>query len=92
MNNAEVIGAVAAILTTGSFLPQAYKVLRTRETGAISLTMYSMFTAGVALWLIFGIYTAQWSILIANAVTLVLAGLILTMKLRAVFGAKSKAD
>lgn len=84
MNNAEVIGAVAAVLTTGSFLPQAYKVLRTRETAAISLVMYSMFTAGVTLWLIFGLYTMQWSIIIANAVTVVLAGVILTIKVRAV--------
>lgn len=92
MNNAEVIGAVAAVLTTGSFLPQAYKVLRTRETAAISLVMYSMFTAGVTLWLIFGLYTMQWSIIIANAVTVVLAGVILIMKLRAVFSAKARAS
>lgn len=84
MDNAEVIGAVAAVLTTGSFLPQAYKVLRTRETAAISLVMYSMFTAGVALWLAFGLYTLQWSIIIANAVTLILAALILTIKVQAV--------
>ena len=92
MDNAEVIGAVAAVLTTGSFLPQAAKVLRTRETAAISLVMYSMFTAGVALWLIFGLYTMQWSIIIANAVTVVLAGVILIMKLRAVFAAKARAS
>jgi MtN3 and saliva related transmembrane protein len=87
MNNAELIGIVAAFLTTGSFLPQAVKVLQTRETAAISLTMYSMFTAGVACWLAFGVYTLQWSIIIANAVTLILAGTILTMKVRAVVSA-----
>ena len=43
----EVIGGLAAFLTTASFLPQAAKVVRTRETEAISLTMYSMFTAGI---------------------------------------------
>ena len=89
MNNAEVIGVVAAILTTGSFIPQAAKVLRTRETGAISLVMYAMFTAGVATWLAYGILTTQWSIVIANAVTVVLAGTILVMKLRAVIAAAS---
>lgn len=88
MNNAELIGAVAAFLTTASFLPQAIKVLHTRETAAISLAMYSLFTAGVATWLAYGILTMQWSIIIANAVTVVLAGIILVMKLRAVFGAK----
>lgn len=84
MNNAEVIGIVAAFLTTASFVPQAWKVLHTRETGAISLVMYSMFTAGVATWLAYGILTTQWSIIIANAITVVLAGTILMIKLRAV--------
>ena len=88
MNNAELIGVVAAVLTTGSFLPQAIKVLRTRQTDAISLVMYSMFTAGVALWLAYGVMTTQWSITIANAVTIVLAGIILVMKLRAVAAAR----
>jgi MtN3 and saliva related transmembrane protein len=82
MNLAEVIGAVAALLTTAAFVPQAFKVLRTRETAAISLTMYALFTAGVALWLAYGIITVQWSITIANAITLALAALILGVKLR----------
>ena len=87
MKNADIIGAVAAFLTTVSFVPQAAKVLRTRETEAISLVMYSMFTAGVATWLAYGILTTQWSIIIANAITVVLAGTILVMKLRAVIAA-----
>lgn len=82
MNLAEVISAVAALLTTAAFVPQAFKVLRTRETAAISLTMYALFTAGVALWLAYGIITVQWSITIANAITLALAALILGVKLR----------
>ena len=49
------------------------KVLRTRETAAISLAMYSMFTGGVTLWGIYGVMTMQWSIIIANGVTVVLA-------------------
>ena len=87
MNNAEIIGVVAAFLTTVSFVPQAAQVLRTRETEAISLVMYSMFTAGVATWLAYGILTTQWSIIVANAITVVLAGIILVMKLRAVIAA-----
>ena len=82
MNLAEIIGAVAALLTTAAFVPQAFKVLRTRETAAISLTMYALFTAGVALWLAYGIITVQWSITIANAITLALAALILGVELR----------
>ena len=82
---AEVIGSLAAFLTTASFVPQAAKVLRTRETSAISLVMYSMFTAGVTLWGIYGVMTMQWSIIIANAVTVVLASIILGMKVRALW-------
>lgn len=83
---AEIIGSLAAFLTTASFLPQAIKVVRTRETEAISLAMYSMFTLGVALWGVYGLMTLQWSIIIANAVTVVLAATILAIKMKAVLG------
>ncbi len=81
MNHADIIGILAAVLTTCSFLPQAVKVVRTRETAAISLAMYSMFTAGVTLWLVFGLITRQWTIAVANGVTLVFAVTILVIKL-----------
>ncbi|MBK8839541.1 MAG: SemiSWEET transporter [Hyphomonadaceae bacterium] len=86
---AEIVGSLAAFLTTASFLPQAIKVLRTRETGAISLVMYSMFTAGVTFWGIYGVMTMQWSIIIANAVTVVLASIILSMKVREVMTSRT---
>jgi MtN3 and saliva related transmembrane protein len=82
MSSADIIGSVAAILTTSSFLPQAAHVLRTRDTRAISLTMYAMFTVGITLWGIYGLMTLQWSIIIANGITLCLAALILIMKVR----------
>jgi MtN3 and saliva related transmembrane protein len=82
MNHAEIIGAVAAVLTTSSFLPQAVKVVRTGDTAAISLAMYLLFTAGVTLWLVYGLLTSQWSIIIANGVTILLAATILVMKVR----------
>jgi MtN3 and saliva related transmembrane protein len=90
MPTEEVIGAIAAVLTTSSFLPQAIKVLRTRDTGAISLTMYVLFTAGVSLWGIYGLMTWQWSIIIANGITVVLAATILTMKVASVVSAGRK--
>lgn len=83
---AEIIGGLAAFLTTASFLPQAIKVLRSRETEAISLAMYSMFTMGVTLWGVYGLMTMQWSIIVANAITIVLASVILVMKVRQVLG------
>lgn len=80
--SAEWIGAGAALLTTGSFLPQAILTLRTRDVSGISLGMYLSFTLGVALWLAYGLALGQWPIVAANAVTLVLASLILVTKWR----------
>lgn len=77
----EIIGYLAAALTTCSFVPQALHTFRTRDVGGISLGMYSVFTAGVALWLVYGITLSAWPIVVANAITLALAGTILTMKL-----------
>ena len=79
MISADLIGTIAASLTTLSFLPQAILVLRTRETRGISLGMYSVFTFGVALWIIYGITLNAWPVIIANAVTLCLALCILSV-------------
>ena len=78
----ELIGYIAATLTTASFLPQAIMTIRTRDTESLSLSMYGMFAAGVLLWLIYGVYLSNLAIIIANAITLVLAGLILSFKIR----------
>jgi MtN3 and saliva related transmembrane protein len=78
----EWIGASAATLTTCAFIPQALRVWRTKHTQDISLMMYAMFTLGVALWLIYGVLLGSWPIIIANCITLLLAGVVLAMKLR----------
>lgn len=78
----DVIGYIAASLTTLSFLPQALHTFRTRDVSGISLGMYSLFTAGVALWLVYGLLLGAWPLIAANAVTLALALTILVMKLR----------
>lgn len=75
------VGALAAVLTTSAFLPQAVLTVRTRDVSGISLGMYSLFTLGVALWLVYGILLGQWPIIVANALTLVLAAMILSTKL-----------
>lgn len=77
----ELIGYLAAALTTCSFVPQALHTFRTRDVSGISLGMYSVFTVGIALWLVYGLALAAWPIVAANAITLVLAGAILGMKL-----------
>ncbi len=78
----DLIGFFAALLTTASFVPQAVHTFRTRDVSGISLIMYSVFTAGVALWLVYGLLLGAWPIVIANVITLSLATSILVMKLR----------
>ena len=78
----DAIGYLAARLTTCSVVPQAWLTLRTRDVSGISLGMYSVFTVGVALWLVYGWLTAAWPVVFANAITLALASFILVMKLR----------
>jgi MtN3 and saliva related transmembrane protein len=86
MQSSELIGYLAAALTTCSFVPQALHTFRTRDVSGISLGMYSVFTVGIALWLVYGLALAAWPIVAANAITLVLASTILGMKL--VYGAR----
>ena len=76
------IGSIAATLTTTAFIPQAWQVWRTRHTKDISLGMYAIFTSGVALWAIYCMMIASWPVIIANCITLVLAGAVLVMKIR----------
>ena len=78
----DAIGTAAAILTTASFVPQAWHTFRTRDVGGISLGMYAVFTVGIALWLVYGLLLQAWPLVVANAVTLALAGTILAMKIR----------
>lgn len=82
MTLTDLIGTAAAILTTASFVPQAFHTFKTRDVSGISLAMYSSFTAGIACWLAYGWLLGAWPIVIANVVTLALALAILFMKLR----------
>jgi MtN3 and saliva related transmembrane protein len=79
----EIIGYCAAFLTTLAFLPQAIHSWRTRDLSGISVGMYSLFTAGVGLWLIYGLIIEKWPLILANALTFALALSILLLKLRA---------
>src|SRR5690606_41124827 len=73
---------ISAILTTASFLPQAWLTYRTHDVSGISLAMYSAFTVGVALSLVDGLALGSWPMTVANGITLSLALGILLMKLR----------
>ena len=79
---ADIIGTIAALLTTASFVPQVWLTYKTRDVSGVSLGMYSAFTIGVGLWLVYGLLVGAWPIVVANAVTLTMAIAILVMKLR----------
>lgn len=74
------LGFLAATLTTISFVPQAWLVWRRRSAAGISAGMYCIFTTGIALWLLYGIRIGSFPVIVANAITLVLAASILVMK------------
>jgi MtN3 and saliva related transmembrane protein len=78
----DLTGFAAAIFTTGAFIPQALHSWKTRDLSGVSLSMYSLFTLGVALWLAYGILLGAWPIIIANIITLSLAGMVLMLKLK----------
>ncbi len=78
----DVIGVTGAALTTLCWLPQALKVIRERETRALSLLATAGFTAGVALWLVYGLAIGDWPLIGSDAVTLALMLPILATKLR----------
>lgn len=76
-----LFGYPAAFLTTIAFVPQALHSWRTRDLSGISLPMYALFTLGVALWLGYGLVIGSFPVIAANAVTLVLASVVLWLKI-----------
>jgi len=78
----EIIGFAAAIITTASFIPQAVKTLKTKNTAGISLIMYIFFTFGVSLWIIYGISVKDYPIILANGVSIFLSATILYTKIQ----------
>ena len=82
MTFAEIIGFVAATLTTLSFYPQAYKIIKTRDTASISLVMYSIINVGLILWLVYGLMIGDMPMILANAFTLIASLTILFLKIK----------
>lgn len=79
---ADFLGSVAALLTTMAFVPQVAQCLRSRDLSAISLPMYSIFSLGVFLWLVYGVLIASAPVVVANLITLSLSLTILALKIR----------
>lgn len=82
MEYTTLIGLAAAFCTTAAFVPQVLRILRTGNVDGISLTMYSIFTLGVTLWLGYGIVLRDLPMILANLVTLMLAASVLALTLR----------
>jgi MtN3 and saliva related transmembrane protein len=78
----KLLGFAAATCTTLAYAPQCVKVWRTRSTDDISLGMFLVMVLGLALWLMYGLLSGDAPLIASNAVTLVLAGAILVMKLK----------
>jgi MtN3 and saliva related transmembrane protein len=81
MSITTIIGYMAAFGTTASFLPQAIKTIRTKNTSGISLSMYALFTAGTLFWMIYGIMSGSLPVTVANVITFVFASIILVYKI-----------
>ncbi len=78
----EAIGLVGACLTTFSFLPQAYRIWRSRSARDVSLVMYVMMTSGSVMWLIYGLLLGSPALILSNAVGFLLVGSVLALKLQ----------
>lgn len=82
MDYIEVLGLIAATLTTAAFVPQVYKTYLHKSTKDISLTMYSVLLTGVLLWVVYGLYIKSLPIVAANMITALLLILMLLMKIK----------
>lgn len=92
MDAIALVGYLAAACSVASFVPQAWKIVRTRDTAALSPPMYALTTAGFLLWTIYGVAQGQWPLILHNAICLVLASFILTMTLLSGRGKQKVAD
>lgn len=81
-NTADLLGAVAGMVTTFALVPQVVKTWRTRSAGDLSLGMFVISSVGLALWLAYGVAIGSAPIVVANTITLVLVAIILVFKLR----------
>jgi MtN3 and saliva related transmembrane protein len=82
MDLIEVLGMIAAVLTTASFLPQVYKTWKTKDTKSLSLTMYVCFFIGIVLWLIYGFLIDSLPMILANGITTITTFLLIVLKLK----------
>ncbi|MBT8188410.1 MAG: SemiSWEET transporter [Croceitalea sp.] len=82
MPTIELIGLIAATLTTSAFVPQVYKAFKNKSTADISMTMYAVLLAGLILWTVYGIYHKSLAIILANTITGALAIVMIILKIK----------
>ncbi|MFC4689004.1 SemiSWEET family sugar transporter [Dokdonia genika] len=82
IDDIEIIGLIAATLTTAAFLPQVYQTWKTRDVSGLSLPMFTMFFVGIVFWLIYGVLKESLSIILANAITVISSFLLLYFKIK----------
>lgn len=81
MEIATIIGSLAAMASTASFAPQAWKIIKERKTRDISSAMYALTVTGFALWLTYGLLLGQWPLIVTNGLCLLMSAFILVMSL-----------
>jgi MtN3 and saliva related transmembrane protein len=82
IDTARIIGLIAGLLTTSSLLPQLVRTIKTKSAHDLSLVMYLLFVLGIVGWLIYGIMVKEWPIILANAVTFVMASALIICKIK----------
>jgi MtN3 and saliva related transmembrane protein len=82
MNSLDLLGLIATCFTTSSFVPQVWRIWKTRDVASISLPTYIIITIGLVLWLAYGVLKADMPLIVANGMMVLLTGAIAVMKIR----------
>lgn len=78
----EIVGFVAAFLTTAAFLPQVYQTWKTKDVSSLSMPMLAMFFVGIVLWLVYGVSINSPSMIVANSITVISAFMLVYFKIK----------
>ncbi len=82
MDKIEILGLIAAVLTTAAFLPQVYKTYKSKDVTSLSMPMLLLFFVGIILWFIYGIFIESFSLMMANGITIGSYALLIFFKLK----------
>ncbi|MBA3457811.1 MAG: hypothetical protein H0T42_32310 [Deltaproteobacteria bacterium] len=81
MNAAAIVGYIAAALSVTAFAPQAWKIIKTRDTSGLATPMWILEVCAFATWIVYGVLLGEWPIIIPNVLCFLIAAFILMMKL-----------